>query len=337
MSPAEMKKKAARQSNRRGRTAPEREAVPGYVTGPKADPVAEARQPIVVRSCEAAMTGIRSFNTSRCVLGYVVSGHKYIYMGDLRSEASAGDIFFLSKGFHHIEEVPDGSKPFEQILFFYTPGQMSRIVAALSVDLNADTCVHHTCEECMIREYVISPGWKTLRHFFAAINSHIREGYFSGDPIAEILALTSLVYHIISRPEGCLRTRVLGSTDPEKELMERLINQYIFTDMTLKEFAEKNNRSLTSFKKKFREYYNESPHRWVVRQRLMHARLQVISTDKSIAQIGAECRFPNTSHFIRSFGREFGMTPVQYRRQYNSAEGKVAIKASRSKTGTVVV
>jgi AraC-like DNA-binding protein len=268
------------------------------------------------------MAGIRSFNATRYAIGYVMSGYKFIYTGDVRCEATPGDIFFLAKGTHYVEEIPDGRRPFEQIMFFYTAEQIGRIIAEMSINYSIDTCVHHTCEECMLREYVVSPGWDSLSTFFNATGKHLRDGFYAQNPPAESLALTTLVYQIITRPEGCLRTRVLGSTDPEKELMERMLQDYIFSDITLEQFAAKTNRSLSSFKKKFREFYNEPPHRWVVRQRLMHARLQVISTDRDISVIAEECRFPNPSYFIRLFRKEFGMTPVQYRVKYVGGTAK---------------
>ncbi len=314
MSPAEMKKKAARRSIRHSRK-PQTEEHPVNVAH---------RQPIIIRTTDTHPTGQRSFFTSRYALGYVVSGQKSIYTGgDIRSLAEPGNIFFLSKGEHRIEDKPHGHRPFEQILFFYTAEQISRIIAELGVNYSIDTCVHHTCEECLLREYVVSPGWDSLRHFFAAVGKNLRDGFYDDNPTAESLALTSLVYQIISRPEGCLRTRVLGSTDPEKELMERQLNDYVFSNITLEQFAARTNRSLSSFKKKFKEFYHEPPHRWVVRQRLMHARMQVISTDRDIIQIAAECHFPNPSHFIRLFSKEFGMTPSRYRSKHGKYSSRL--------------
>jgi AraC-like DNA-binding protein len=269
------------------------------------------------------MIGIHSFVATRFVLGYVVSGYKFVYTGDLRNEAGPGDIFFLAKGTHYVEEIPDGKRPFEQIMFFYSSEQIGHIIADLSVNYRIDTTYHHSCDDCVLREYVVANGWETLGTFFAAVGKNLRDGLYVDDPIAEALSLTTLIYQIISRPEGCLRTRVLGSTDPEREIMERQLRDYIFSDISLEEFAERTNRSLSSFKKKFKEYYNESPHRWVVRQRLMYARLQLISSERDIIQIAHECHFPNSSYFIRLFRKEFSMTPSQYRTKYmNSiAEG----------------
>lgn len=314
MSPAEIKRKAARRSIRQSAR---------HLTKQSIQRSSIARQPIIVQSREPQITGIRSFTTSRFALGYILGGYKFIYTGDLRYEAGPGDIFFLAKGSHYIEDIPDGRKPFQQIMFFYTSEQLARIIAELSHIYQTETCVHHTCEECMLRDYVIAPGWDALRHFFTSTARCLQSGLYIQDRTAESLALTTLVYQIVSRPEGCLRTRVLGSTNPEKELMERQLRDYIFSGITIEELARRSNRSLSSFKKKFKEFYNESPHRWVVRQRLMHARLQIISTNKAIALIGADCFFPNTSHFIKSFRDEFGLTPVNYREKYGNALSKM--------------
>ncbi len=276
------------------------------------------RQPIVVRTTESERSGIHSFDVTRCALGYVLSGRKYIYMGDTCREAGPGDIFFLGKGKHYIEEAPEGRKPFEQIIFFYSPQQLARIISQLSLDHRIDVRIRHSCEECYGRDHVIAPGWGALKHFFNATNQHLRDGLFARDQTAEMLKLTELIYHIVSQPECCLRTRVLGSTNSEKESFEKSAYDYVMSDITLEELAKRHNRSLTAFKKMFKNYFNDPPHRWVVRQRLMHSRLLLISTGKPVAQIGTECRFPNTSHFIKLFHKEFGMTPAAYRRKYSS-------------------
>ncbi len=58
------------------------------------------------------------------------------------------------------------------------------------------------------------------------------------------------------------------------------------------------------------------PHKWYIRQRLMHSRLLLISTSKSISEIGNACTFPNTSHFIKLFKKEYQMTPAAYRNRH---------------------
>ena len=48
--------------------------------------------------------------------------------------------------------------------------------------------------------------------------------------------------------------------------------------------------------------------------------LLLISTDKAIAEIGTACAFPNTSHFIKLFRKQYGMTPATYRNRHRGPE-----------------
>ena len=48
----------------------------------------------------------------------------------------------------------------------------------------------------------------------------------------------------------------------------------------------------------------------------MQSRLLLISTSKSISEIGIECTFPNTSHFIKLFKKQYGTTPAIYRSRH---------------------
>ena len=64
--------------------------------------------------------------------------------------------------------------------------------------------------------------------------------------------------------------------DLTKENFEQIVHNSIFTDISIEELAAKCNRSLTSFKKEFRKHFFEPPHKWFIRQRLMHSRLLLI-------------------------------------------------------------
>ena len=40
----------------------------------------------------------------------------------------------------------------------------------------------------------------------------------------------------------------------------------------------------------------------------------------AIAEIGTACAFPNTSHFIKLFRKQYGMTPATYRARHRGVE-----------------
>ena len=78
---------------------------------------------------------------------------------------------------------------------------------------------------------------------------------FSQDTTAEMIKITELVYLILTQKECCLKSKILSNMDLMKESFEQTIQDYIFSDISVEELAEKCNRSLTSFKKEFRKHF----------------------------------------------------------------------------------
>ena len=99
---------------------------------------------------------------------------------------------------------------------------------------------------------------------------------------------------------------------------EQIVYNHMFKDVSIEQLSEICNRSLTSFKKEFKRHFEMPPHKWYIRQRLMHSRLLLISTSKSVSEIGHECAFPNTSHFIKLFKKEYSITPSVYRSRHQA-------------------
>ena len=277
------------------------------------------QQPMIVKYSQPYRNGIQSHNLTRHAIGFILRGKKYIYYGDIRHEVNRGDMFYLSTGHHYTEDIPENGKPFEQIIFYYTPDQLSHILAHLSMTYGMTITNDHSCENCREYNHVVYPAWSTARNFFATINQYIKEDVFSQDATAENIKMTELIYLIVTQHDCCLKSKVLDNTDMMKESFEQTIHKNIFNDISIEELAQQCNRSLTSFKKEFKRHFFEPPHKWFIKQRLMHSRLLLISTDKSISEIGIECNFPNTSHFIKLFKKEYSLTPATYRNRYQES------------------
>lgn len=98
------------------------------------------QQPMIVKYVESLHNGIQSQALSRYAIGYILRGTKYIYDGDKRQTLSRGDVFYLGIGHHYIENFPEGGQPFEQVLFYYTPGDLQRILMHLNITFSFITC-----------------------------------------------------------------------------------------------------------------------------------------------------------------------------------------------------
>lgn len=280
---------------------------------------APAQLPMIVKYVETLHNGIQTHVLSRYAIGYILRGSKHIYDGDKRQTLRKGDLFYMGAGHHYVENLPENGQPFEQILFYYTPADLQRILMHLNIAYGLQITNNHTCTQCRNATHVAMPAWNTLRNFFLNTNNYLRDEELRHDATAENIKLTELIYMIVSHEECCLKSRLLCSVDTARENFEQVIHDNIFRDISIEELARLTARSLTSFKKEFRRHFQMPPHKWFIRQRLMHARLLLISTSKSISEIGNECTFPNTSHFIKLFKKEYQMTPAAYRHRHLTA------------------
>ena len=129
---------------------------------------------MIVKFVEHFHNGVQSHTLSRYAIGYVVRGTKYIYNGDKRQTISKGDVFFLGIGTHYTEEVPDESNSFEQILFYYQPADLHKILMYLNLTYGLNISYHHACPECQGANAVSTPAWQLLKGFFSNTANYLR-------------------------------------------------------------------------------------------------------------------------------------------------------------------
>ncbi|MCH5330887.1 MAG: helix-turn-helix transcriptional regulator [Alistipes sp.] len=271
--------------------------------------------PKIVKYVEASRSGIESVTLSRCAIGYILHGTKNIYYGDKRYRISRGEIFYLGVGRHYIENMADDDKEFEQIIFYYTPSELQQIMSQLNITYGVSVSNGHSCEVCSSRQHVSMPATNAMKSFFQSCSCYLRNDFFSSD-VAENIKMTELIYMLVSCEDCCLKSKLLSNMDVAQGNFDRIIYSNMFNDISIEQLASASNRSLTSFKKEFKRRFNVPPHKWYIRQRLAQSQLMLISTSKSVSEIGVACSFPNTSHFIKLFKKEYNTTPAAYRQNH---------------------
>lgn len=287
-------------------------------------------QPQIVKFVDSSSSNIGSISLSRYAIGYILHGTKNVYYGDKRYSVSRGEIFYMGIGHHHIENVSEEDAPFEEIIFYYTPASLQHILSHLGITYGVRFTNSHTCDWCRSRNHVAMPAWNAAKSFFVNTNSYLREELFRHDETAENIKLTELLYLLISHGDCCLKSKLLRNMDVASGNFELIVYNHMFKDVSIEQLSEICNRSLTSFKKEFKRHFEMPPHKWYIQQRLMHSRLLLISTSKSVSEIGHECAFPNTSHFIKLFKKEYSITPSAYRVRHLEA-----VRHSSEKVGTL--
>ncbi|MFE0176033.1 helix-turn-helix domain-containing protein [Streptomyces sp. NPDC059002] len=98
---------------------------------------------------------------------------------------------------------------------------------------------------------------------------------------------------------------------PARRLAE--LRDYIHVNLsrriTLAELAAVAGVSTSHLNRVFKASTGETPHQYVLRQRVEHARNALLHTDRSIADIALSAGFADQSHLTRSLRRALGQTP----------------------------
>lgn len=104
---------------------------------------------------------------------------------------------------------------------------------------------------------------------------------------------------------------------PQEYNFNTIIQQNVFTNLSLDELAFLCNMSLATFKRRFTEHYGQSPAKYILNLKLERAAHVLHLPGKSIADIAFECGFDSVSHFDKVFKKQYGKTPTAYRAELN--------------------
>jgi len=102
-----------------------------------------------------------------------------------------------------------------------------------------------------------------------------------------------------------------------------LVQQYYDTDLTLEECASRLHYNANYLSSVFRKETNVSFSDYLTMYRFKMAKKWLSETDIPIKDIAATLRYNNSQNFIRSFRKQEGMTPGQYRDKNKSHEERV--------------
>jgi AraC family transcriptional regulator len=128
------------------------------------------------------------------------------------------------------------------------------------------------------------------------------------------LTATHLVRSYSSKPNALPVYR--GGLGPSRERRVRqYIEEHLDRPLSLEELAKVAEISPNYFISLFQQSTGMTPHKYVVQQRVEHAKELLVRSKLPLLEIAYRCGFPDQSQFTTTFRRYIGVTPGQYRRQ----------------------
>ncbi|BBZ26277.1 transcriptional regulator [Mycolicibacterium madagascariense] len=160
---------------------------------------------------------------------------------------------------------------------------------------HADAFLRHTAE-ALIPHFAAPSHLNQLfiDHYMLAVGHHVASTYGALAPR--------------SRP------KVAGLTSRQERWAKELMSEDLSGKLRLADLARECGLSTSQFSRAFRRTVGESPHQWLIRQRIERAKTLLRESEASLAEIALGCGYCDQSHFTRSFTAWTGISPGRWRR-----------------------
>jgi AraC-like DNA-binding protein len=225
---------------------------------------------------------------------HVLSGRKTWRTTDGTWTAEKGQTLFFKKGAAVLHQ--DFKEDFCVLVFFVSDSFIRDVVREVAGQLSVryeGGALH--------KGAIIVNDDVTLAAYFQSMLA-----YFTGTakPAETLLTLKlkELIVSILlgrNNPELAAYFQSLLKSDapPLSQIMEA---NFCY-NLALEEFAKLSHRSLSTFKRDFRKYYNQPPGKWLLQKRLEYSAVLLKNPALNVSQIALDCGFEDLSHFSRAF------------------------------------
>jgi AraC family transcriptional regulator len=102
--------------------------------------------------------------------------------------------------------------------------------------------------------------------------------------------------------------------------IKEFVDAKIEDELTLCEMAQSVEWSTAHFSRMFRKSTGETPHQFLLRQRLERAKRMLHSADRRVMDVAVACGFKSQQHFAQAFRRACGICPTEYRQEFPDEE-----------------
>ncbi|MBN9296277.1 MAG: helix-turn-helix transcriptional regulator [Filimonas sp.] len=229
-------------------------------------------------------------------LGYQESGTLELQFAHHKHIVNAGQITLIRKNeLVKALKVPDANgEPCKSVSIFLTPDILKKFATQHKIALK------HKHTGSTLTDISHS---KFIQAYFQSLLPY----FFYPDKLNQnLVALkTAEAITLLLEYDQRLEEILFDLSDPYKIDMEKFMNENFIYNVPIIEFARLTGRSLSTFKRDFKNIFDNTPERWLKDRRLTEAKLLIEIGQKPV-DVYYRVGFENFSHFSAAYKEKFG-------------------------------
>lgn len=233
------------------------------------------------------------------MLVWFISGETKIVQADTIHIFKKGDIFLIPRNqLATIINYPKDSEPHKTVVMHLTTARLKDFYANL--DIKPKTSISPK-----INYYNNHPLLESC------LTSLIP--YFDMTALPEDIASLKITeaITILRTIDKEIDTILANFEEPGKIDLVHFMERNFMFNMPLDRLGYLTGRSLSTFNRDFRKYFNTTPQKWLTAKRLELAHYELTKNKKKAIDVCYEVGFENLSHFSFAFKKQFGYTATE--------------------------
>ncbi|MEQ6123651.1 AraC family transcriptional regulator [Pseudotenacibaculum sp. MALMAid0570] len=238
-------------------------------------------------------------------ISYVISGKKDWTSLHQKISTNEGEAVYIRKGVYNTKQYFEVD--YCVMLFFVTDDFIRRFMNEFSTPKIELQNSYPQIFEIDVDD--------TLTSLFMTVFNYFKQGGNIPKDLVE-LKFKELFYNIALNPANkSIASFFQSLQNKEKANLDYIMMKNFHSDLTIEEYAKLSGRSLSSFKRDFKEYFKETPRKWINNMRLEYAKTLLENSQLNINEICYESGFKNSSHFNTAFKEKYKLPPRQFKTQ----------------------
>jgi AraC family transcriptional regulator len=172
----------------------------------------------------------------------------------------------------------------------------------------------------------------------AAVHAEMVAGFPSGrlflDSVEQAMAVALIKDHAIRHRLVQISRGGLGQARLRR--VSELVDARLADELSLHEMAQAAGLSTAHFARMFRKSTGQTPHQFVLRQRLERAKSMLRTPDMRVLAVAVACGFKTQQHFAQVFRDVCGVSPTEYRQGFLGYEATSAAETDFETSRLVV-
>lgn len=248
--------------------------------------------------------------TATHLITYVINGKKDWVSPNKTYNLSAGNALFVRNGVYTTKQYLE--EDYCVMLFFINDAFIKKFMAN-NQSFRSDTNL--TTKHNLIFDIHTDQPFTLL---IESIFHYLKQGVEIPQNLVEI-KFKELLFNIVLNPKNKSILNFFNAIDQSTKIsIESMMNENFKYDLKMEEYAQLCGRSLSTFKRDFKDIYKTTPSKWLINKRLEHAKTLLLSTNLNIKEICYESGFKNCPHFIQSFKKKYSITPNKFKTQHTN-------------------